>query len=543
MRKTLLFLIIILVLVVPTFFGMLRPGMFSTQDFPFIRLFEFDRCVRDLQLPCRWTPDIGLFYGEPLFNFYSQLSYALGEIIHLVGFSLIDSLKGLFLLSFVLSGVSMFFLSRKIWKTDLAGLISGIIYVYAPYRAVDVWVRGNLAEAFSFVIFPLIILAFEGVVEKGKPRNYILFGISLALLILTHNLSVVLFLPFLIVWITYRIVQKKKWNVVPGLALSGVWALALSAFYILPLLGESKFVDLESTTKGYFDFRAHFVTLYQLLISRFWGYGGSTWGIEDGLSLAVGIVQWVLPLVLVALFVFNRKKQVLVTLLVLIFAGWFYLFLTHNKSAFIWEAIGPMKYIQFPWRFLGQALFSFSIAGGAAGLVFKNTLRRYILGFAIIAVAILLNFSFFRQDLWFSYKDPDLTTGEKFVEQTRASIGDYWPKSVKGLIPKDPAPDSFKNQKLIYKKSDKAEYELSGVTKESVFPINYFPGWQGYSDGKKLETFASHEGFVSVRNPGKTVLILFEDTNIRKIGNIISIVGLFGFIFLFYKNKSKSYEK
>lgn len=540
MKKTLLFLMITLVLVVPTFFGMLRPGMFSTQDFPFIRLFEFGRCVRDLQLPCRWSPDIGLFYGEPLFNFYSQLTYAFGEIIHLIGFSFIDSLKGLFILSFILSAASMFFLSRKIWKNDLAGLISGLIYVYAPYRSVDVWVRGNLAEAFSFVMFPLIILAFEGIIEKGKPRNYILFGISIALLVLTHNLSVVLFLPFLAVWVIYRIIQSKKWNIILGLILSALWSAALAGFYILPLLGESKFVDLESTTRGYFDFRAHFVTIYQLLISRFWGYGGSTWGPEDGLSLAIGIVQWALPLVLVVLFVFNRKKKILLTLSVLIFIGWFYLFLTHNKSTFIWEILSPMKYIQFPWRFLGQALFSFSIAGGAVSLVFKNSVRRYLSAFVVIAAVIVLSYSFFREDIWYSYKDSDLITGEKFVEQTRASIGDYWPKTAK-IIPKDPAPDSFANQKLIFKNSNQAKYELLKVSNETVFPINYFPGWQGYSDGKKLETFASQEGLISVKNPGKEVLIRFEDTDIRRVGNIISIVGLVGFVFLFYKNKS--YEK
>lgn len=540
MKKTTLFLIAIVVLVVPTFLGMLRPGIFSTQDFPFIRLMEFDRCVKDLQIPCRWSPDIGIFWGEPLFNFYSQLIYLLGEIIHLVGFSLIDSLKTVFIFSFVLSAISMFFLSRKIWKNNLAGLISGVVYVYAPYRAVDVWVRGNLAEAFSFVVFPLIILAFEGIIEKGRLRDYIFFGVSLAFLVLTHNLSIVLFLPFLAVWMVYRILHKKRWSVIPGLIFGGIWSFGLAAFYILPALGESKFVDLESTTRGYFDFRAHYVTVYQLLISRFWGYGGSTWGSGDGLSLAIGIVQWLLPLALVGIFVLSRKKGFWGTLLILTLVGWFYLFLAHNKSTFIWEVLSLMKYIQFPWRFLGQALFAFSIAVGAASLIFKKTLKRYLTAFTVIVLVMVLNYSSFRPDLWYSYKDSDLTTGDRFIEQTRASIGDYWPKSG-SLIPKDPAPDSFKNQKLVYKKSNQVKYELLGLNSEVVFPINYFPGWQGYSDGKKLETFASNKGLVSVRNPGREVILRFEDTSIRKIGNYITIVSLFGFIFLFYKRKS--YEK
>src|SRR3972149_11736898 len=104
------FLVILLSL--PIFWRLLPFGIHSMQDFHLFRLYEFDKCVESLQIPCRWAPDAGLGYGEPLFNFYSQLTYVFGEVIHLVGFSLIDSLKGLFILSFILSAVSMFFLSR-----------------------------------------------------------------------------------------------------------------------------------------------------------------------------------------------------------------------------------------------------------------------------------------------------------------------------------------------------------------------------------------------------------------------------------------------
>src|SRR5258708_34907123 len=135
------FLLLIIVLAIPTFLQMLRPGIFSMQDFHYFRLLEFSKCVQDLQIPCRWAVDSGAGFGEPLFNFYGQFPYWAGEVFHLLTFSKIDSLKILFILSFVLSGIGMFFLSRKIWKNDLSALVSSIIYLYAPYRAVDVWVR------------------------------------------------------------------------------------------------------------------------------------------------------------------------------------------------------------------------------------------------------------------------------------------------------------------------------------------------------------------------------------------------------------------
>lgn len=480
MKKKAFFILLLTLLIVPTFLRMVRPGIFSTQDFHFFRLFEFDKCVKAGQIPCRWAPDAGLGYGEPLFNFYAQLPYAFGEIFHLIGFQLVDSLKIVFALSLILSGVSMYFLGRKLWQSDLAGVVSAVFYVYAPYRAVDVWVRGALPEALAFVFFPLIILAIE---EKKK----LWFSLTLALLILTHNLSVVMFLPFVVLWIAYR----RQWQMLAASLLS----LALAAFYILPVIFESKYIDLAATTTGYFDFRAHFTTVYQTLLSRFWGYGGSTWGPDDGLNLSVGIPQWIVPIVAIACAWFTKKKSVIGKLLVIVSIGWFYLFLTHNKATFIWETLPFTKYIQFPWRFLGQAVFAFSLAAGSLVTLLDKT-KAIIISAVLIAVVIGSTFMFFREDIWYSYADRDLTTGKVFEEQTRASIGDYWP-NLGHKIPRDPATGEF---------------------------INYFPGWVPANPDKN--------GLIRARGA------VFTDTWPRTAGNIISLVSLVGFIIIFYKVKT-----
>lgn len=505
MKKVWLYLLILVILLVPTFARMLRPGIFSTQDFHYFRLYEFDQCVNRLELPCRWAADAGLRYGEPLFNFYAQLPYAAGELFHIIGFELVDSLKILFILSLVLSGISMYFLSRKIWKSDISGIISAVFYVYAPYRAVDVWVRGILPEALAFIFFPLIILFFEKIIEDDKKKDYLIFGILLAATILTHNLSAVLFIPFFTVWGGYRIVTLRKYRVLGGLALSTLGALVLSGFYILPVVFESKYINLEAaTTMGYFDFRAHFTTIYQTLISRYWGYGGSTWGDGDGLNLSVGIFQWLVPiLALVSAFV-AKKRKIFMSILMLVAIGWLTLFLTHNKSTFIWEAVSPLKYIQFPWRFLGQAVFSFSLVSGAVAVIFEKKLV-VIISTILIAGVIASNFSFFREDIWFSYNDSDLTSGKIFEEQTRASIADYWPM-FGHEIPTDPASGEF---------------------------INYFPGWKIKQDGKLVDAKADRNGLI----PSKDAV--FANTTVRTIGNIVSLVGVVSFATLWFARMKK----
>ena len=474
-------LILVLVLTVPTFWRMMTYGIYSMQDFHFFRLFEFDKCVKVLEIPCRWAADAGLGYGEPLFNFYGQLPYAVGEIYHLLGGSVVDSVKFLFILSLVGSAVSMFFLARKVWKNNYSALISSVIYLYAPYRAVDVWVRGALPEALAFVLFPLILLS----VEK---KSLVWFTVLLSILILTHNLSLVMFLPILIFWLIYR----KFWKGFLG----GVISLLVSAFYILPVIFESKYVGLGSTTTGYFDFRAHFVTLYQIFISRFWGYGGSTWGPEDGLSVSIGQIQWILPLIVSFFVILKKKISTNKDFLILAIFGLFYIFLTHNKSTFIWTSIPEIAYIQFPWRFLGMATFCLALASGAIIQFFEK--QKLLVSVVIVAAAVALNFSFFREDIWYTVNDSYFTTGAEWDRQRTASIGDYWPLFGHD-IPNSPSDGKY---------------------------INYFPGWVGAEPNE--------DGLIPAEGTK------FTNTPVRTIGNIISLISIIGLgVFAFGQKRWK----
>jgi hypothetical protein len=469
------FLILAVLIAVPAIYQMLKFGIYSMQDFHLFRLYEFNSCVQRFEIPCRWAQDAGLGFGEPLFNFYGQLPYLIGEIFYLISGSYINSIKFLFILSIIGSSISMYFLSKELWKNNWGAIFSSIIYVYAPYRAVDVWVRGALPEAFAFILIPLIILA----VEK---KNIFYFSILSFLLIITHNLSFVMLLPFLIAWMIYR----KWWKGFFGFILSGL----LSSFYVLPVIFESKFVNLESTTLGYFDFRAHFITLKQIFFDTTWGYGGSTWGPVDNMNLSVGVLQWAIPVIIFAFILLRKNIDKLLrnTFYLLLFLGFSYLLLTHNKTAFIWEILPFMKYIQFPWRFLGMAVFIFSLASGIIFNIFDKKMFLYIVFALIVPYILYTTYTFFRPDIWYPVSDSYFLTGEEWDRQRTASIGDFWPK-FGHEIPSTPSDGKY---------------------------INYFLGW---------ESPKPMQGGLIIAEGSK-----FKNTPIRTIGNIITLVSLFGII-------------
>lgn len=534
------YVLLVLLLIIPAFWVGLKPGIWSMHDFHTFRQFEYDKCLADWQLPCRWTPDATFEYGQPTFNFYAQLVYAQGEILRLFGLSVIDTIKWLFILSLVFSALSMYLLAKKVWKDQLAAVVAAVFYIYAPYRAVDVYVRGALPEAWGFVWFPLILYWFEDYLETKRWRSWWLMGLCLAALIVTHNLSTLMFAVVVGWWMLYRIYLFNAWKLVPKLLAVALVAFGLSSFYLLPVIFESKLVAVANTAAGFYDYNNHFATIRQLLIQRMWGYGGSGWWDNDGLSFSVGHLHWVLPILGIIWLVRERRVRLksTLTLVVLLSLGWLGLWLTHNKSVLVWQLLPGLKFIQFPWRFLGVSVFCFSLVIG--GMVMVIRAPKWRIGIASLGVLAVIgvNISFFTSDQWLTYSDKELFEGENWVRQTSSSAGDYWP-AVAEKIPEKTAPkapifkdgDAAGTGREIIKRSDQAVYEVKvGTTSAEVsFPIVSFAGWSGKVNGQYQEFYPSGEfGLLTTRLTQGEYLVQmeFKNTFIRTFGNWVSLTSL-----------------
>ena len=125
-------------------------------DVQVIRLNQMDKCIKDGQFPCRWVPDLGGLYGYPLFNYYAPLPYYFGEIIYLFANNFIFSAKIMFAFSFVGSYIFMYLLASKFWG-KMGGAVSAIFYSFAPYHAVDFYVRGAMGEMWGLMLFPAVL--------------------------------------------------------------------------------------------------------------------------------------------------------------------------------------------------------------------------------------------------------------------------------------------------------------------------------------------------------------------------------------------------
>lgn len=532
---------LLLLLTIPSWINTAKVGYFPMHDdLQFARQVIMDKCFEDRQIPCRWSKDLGYGYGYPLFNYYPPLPYYAGQVFRSIDLAYIDVVKVMVILNLIASGLLMYLLAQAFWGR-WGGLISGILYVYAPYHAVDVYARGAMNETWAMAFFPAVFWALFRLIEQNKRVYILLLALFSSLIMLSHNLMLMLFFPLALAWALFWLVKFRNFKVLPKLFLGGIWALGLAAFFTLPVIFEQKYAHVESLIIGYFNYLAHFANLEQMFISRNWGYGDSRYGPIDDISFQIGHVHWVLSLVsLLTAYLFARKKPHLSLMILLIFAGSLsYAFLAHERSSFMWSVLTPLQFLQFPWRTLSIVIFGTSfLAGSIAILSFKFIRKFRTAGFLLILILTLAFYKdYFRwKDYWPWVTDQEKLTGELWKLQTTAGIFDYLPKWAP-LPPANPPNGDAEiltgrgEIKTVFKNSVVQEYTAE-VVEEGVFQINtfYFPGWKYFVDGREVSVNPEDDeelGRPRIKlTPGEhNVVARFTNTPIRNLGNSLSLVS------------------
>lgn len=372
------------------------PGYFfgaHDADHSVFFLVEFDKAIRDGALWPRWGPDHALGYGYPLWLLYAPLAYYVAEGFHLLGLGFTAAVKAAWALGFLFGGWGMFTLLRRWFGRGPAGraaaLAGGLLYIYAPYHLLTVYVRAAFAEFSALAWFPWVLLAFDRVIspsphaaqspsegERARVgRAVALAALAYAGLLLTHTGSILLFTPLLLAYLLFALLRRgvqEGWpwaelgKTTLRLAAGGLLAAGLAAIFLLPMLLEQRFIVQEQWVQGSYGYRGHFVYLSQLL-DPFWGFGYSDdlAGPNDGLSFQLGIAGVALA-VTAAVVGLRRGSPQRGTTGFFLAATLASLAMMLPLAAPLWDAVGPAALLQFPWRLLGLASLGLAILGGAA---------------------------------------------------------------------------------------------------------------------------------------------------------------------------------
>ena len=578
---------------------LLRPGYFwaahdARHDVYFI--LQYNITWNEGVLFPRWSPDWAFGYGYPFFNIYAPGATFLGTLLYrTLHLSLENAVKATFIVTLLISAWGMWLFVRD-WLDERAALVAEAAYVYAPYHLLDVYVRAAMAENLALALLPLSLWAVRRAVFRPGPLTIALTALTYAAIHLSSNLVALLFTPVLGLYLLFlacrRLASEKpplfssaslrpfsfprgklcvRRLLAPAAGL--VLGVALAAFFILPALLESKFVNREQWYGGYYDFHDHFVYFAQLFDPR-WGFGISTPGPNDPLSYQLGLALVVLAAL--AGWVWwkrpgGKRAEIGFWLVILLGSMW----LTTGASTLAWDHIPGVAMAQFPWRYLSLTALALAIlapvvlmseVGGQRSEVEgegdQATKRPgdYLMPLLLAGLIILASSPYLRVEitdpppggatlagLMEFERSSDEMTGMTSTAQeiaTWSPLADLHMAGIPvttqvdyGLVHANP---NLAVDARSHRVTEETVWVHADVPGQRVpFLRQWYPGWTATilnpDTGEVLDRFPLTPedarppyGLLSVPVPEGDFLlrIAFEDTPVRKAGNAISIVAL-----------------
>lgn len=549
-------LLVAAVAAMPLFAG---PGLLNTRgggDSPFLlqRVQQLSVALADGHFPARWMPDANYGYGYPFFHYYAPLSLTVAVLFRLLGASYVAAIQLAQLAGFLVAGAAAYALGRRWFGSSAAGLLASAAYTLAPFHLVNVYVRGDsLAEFWAMALYPLVLLAADRLLAEERRRPYAAIAalaLSYAALILSHNISALIFSPFLLLFLAFRLWgHPAPRRALAHAAVALGWGLALAAWFWLPALAETSLAQTEPVTSGYFHYANHFrgadLVQRSLLFSYDVAGGGAfRMGLLQAALVAAGLAVLLLPLAVRKSGVAEKTGRIALFLLL----AWLVATaMITPLSRFLWDLLPLLPYAQFPWRFLSvQAFIGALAAGSLARLPYRRWwLPPLLLALLVAALAEL-------HPAYLPLADADVSADrlaeyEWFTGNIGTTVSaEYLPQAVQ------PRPFSSgwlsqgernlarvlegeASAALLDRQATRQRWQVSAGPQGAtlLLPTLYWPGWQARSDGDALPVSpAVGSGLIRVEVPGgeHVLEIVLARTPLRFGAELLSLLAFLGLL-------------
>jgi len=491
---------------------------------------QYYNALKDGDFPVRWLGS-SANYGMP-FGIFSQQTVAyLGALLmFVIGNTLITYNVIIFLFAFI--GCLTLYVFLREYVDKVSALAGTILFCFAPYRIINIYVRGAIPEFVASIFLPLILLSLKKWIVDKKTNYYFLLIASLALLFLTHPISAIVFSVIAGLYFVFLIWGQKDWKRAVLFTIGAiVLSLGISSFYLLPLTREFSYLN-QGTHETIFTSNS-FIGINNLFRE----------GLTGNNYLHIGLIElvvFVLGLVLV-LRGYIRKKKIKPLLIISFISLLIYGFLITKAATPLFYLVKPLGNVQHQWRFLSGIIF---VAPLILAFTLNNIFKRYKFIATILLVISLVitrfpwvkgeNYVVTPESNYFSSKE---NLYAQVMNTLWTGLTESYPvKEVKGEVIEGKGEIVGRNEHNSWRK-----YEINSDGKiRMVDNTFYFPGWKVYIDGKDTPIEfqdVNYKGVITYKVPSgrHTVLVRFENTKTRRFANTLTSVSLvvFGGLFFF----------
>ena len=510
----------------------------------------------------RWFPDVAFGYGYPFFLYREAPPLYFGLIPYLLGIPLPAAINIFFALCILAAGWFMFLWVRDVFDVK-AGIVSAVAYMSAPYLLTNVFIRGIQPETMALALFPFICWIGRRFIISGSIGTFLASTGGIALLALSHNISTLLFVPFLVIYLFLAgKVRQLKWRpLLTRWLLILVLGLGLSAFYIGPALLELDEITInQSVNNRNNNFRFNFTTIDEIFAPA---SPEDPTLLNPPFLLRLGLVPAGLALLGLVSALWNRSRERRGHIFFMALAATAFLLMTLNVTLPLWERLPLIRFVQFPWRFVGRAALPIAFLAGAPFAYSAQAFPRFsrvrpilvllpILAIMLISLATLpqLYPSICQSKPFPTINDVhfyERNTGMVGVDPT----GSYFPVTVQRRPEGSPLEEDYTAGKTPQRFDDSVlpsnakiidiKYSPTGATVvlSSPEPFNAryltfaFPGWVAIIDNQRVPILPSvPEGLVTFPVPAgtHTIDIGWQSTTSRTATMAISALAFIGVI-------------
>lgn len=487
-------------------------------------------------------------------NGYGYFTKAFYSDVFLIPYALIGNITSLnFAYDFyifsatILSGITMYWLIIKVFKSTFCASIVAVLYTFSAYRIYEIYYHTAVSEVITFIFIPIVFLGLYEII-KGNYKKWYILALGYSAIILTHTItSVLLFITLALFVIAYYKSFLKDKKRILYLFLSGLACLFLCAYYIYPMFEQMLSNVYYYQTKPFIDIK--FTS--SLLSSIFAGMTNNLPNI--GLNNYTPKIGGLLTCLICLRFFIHDKSSYIKVVDFGVIIGLFYIIA--NTYFFPWTVFpfSKLGFIQFPWRLLKYSTFFFSIAGGfyLCKLLPSSRRKLFFVLFLFIFILFTLKFDSYDYKKMICDVNNATITNQLVAQNAYIGGGEYLPSSM-------PSKDyPFKRGSIIIDKTNRdtitdyiknkgsIEFRVNSFSPDQTFelPLTYYKGYQMAYDNDKLAkpVKESGNGLVEIQaSRSGNVRVWYAGTVIQKISPYISIISILLLcIYIFVSNKKK----
>jgi hypothetical protein len=332
----------------------------------------------------------------------APLAWALAGLAHVLGLGAAESVRLVFGLALLGSGLTMYLAARRLLG-PAGGLVAALVYAYLPYTLAVVYARGALPEAVAIALLPLALWAAAlasrplSAVASSPFARLAPLALLLAVtvvLALTHASLCLAALPLLLAFAAWsggrRALGRGALCLVPGTiaALVLLWPLSASAAPVQPADLYRLFSPEWKTGPGDAPLQLGVVAVVLALLAvseRFLGSEGAneeeSIGQETKGEAGAGAPLGFQP----------RPAGFFGTATVVLLA-----LLLPPAAPLLWPGLHLQAVLPQPWQLLGIAAVTLSLTAGAAltGRRWGPMLAEPVMLAALVAAILLASYSY-----------------------------------------------------------------------------------------------------------------------------------------------------